>query len=63
MKDDDAICTVIWTVADVAKAYKEQYGREPTEKELDECLRKLNADALEDVCIERGWQVIAEAVQ
>ena len=63
MKADDVICTVIWTVADVAKAYKEQHGREPTEKELDECLRKLNADALEDVCIERGWQVIAEAVQ
>jgi hypothetical protein len=56
------LCTITWSDRDVAEAFREKHGREPTEQELGECLERLDDGMLEEVCIERGWSVVQDAV-
>lgn len=62
MNDDDILCTIKWTVADVRTAFKNKYGREPSKGELQDCVDNLDTSALEEVSIERGWSVVDEAI-
>lgn len=62
MKDDEVICTIKWTVADVRSAFVNEHGRQPTDDELQECVDNLDVSVLEEVSIERGWSIIKEVI-
>ena len=36
MKDDEVLCEIKWTVADVRKAFVNRYGRQPSNGELSD---------------------------
>lgn len=61
-KDDDVLCEIKWTVADVRTAFRNKYGREPTDGQLQDCIENVETSTLEEVSIERGWSVIDEAI-
>lgn len=63
MNDDEVLCEIKWTVADVKSAFREEYDREPTEKELEECVSCVDTKALEEWSIERGWTFITDAIE
>jgi len=58
MNDEDVLCVIRWRIDDVAVAFEKIHGRKPTKDELDTCLENLNTKLLEEVCIERGWDII-----
>lgn len=60
MQMSDVICEIKWTVEDVCRAFIRKYGRYPTEGQLIDCVENVRGSALEDVSIERGWEVIEE---
>lgn len=60
--DDDVLCEIKWTVADVRTAFRNKYGREPTDGQLQDCIENVETSTLEEVSIERGWSVIDEAI-
>lgn len=63
MDDDTVIAQITWTVKDVRDKFEETYGREPTDKELRDCVNAVDTSSLEEVSIERGWQFIEAAVE
>lgn len=62
MNDNEVICEIKWTVADVHNAFVNKYGRQPTDGELSDCVQNLDCKALEEWSIERGWNFIEEAI-
>ena len=62
MDRDEVLLEVKWTVEDVANAFSGEYGREPTDEELDVLLKNLDIERMEDLGIGEGWNVINEAV-
>jgi hypothetical protein len=62
MNDDEVLCEIKWTVADVRTAFKNKYGREPTDGQLQECVENVDTELLEDRSIEFGWSFIDEAI-
>ena len=58
MNDNDVLLTINWRVADVRTAFINKYGRQPSNRELKDCVENLDLGALEDMSIERGWEVI-----
>lgn len=60
--DDEVLCEIKWTVADVKKSFKERYGREPTKSELHLCIDEVDWSLVEEKGIENGWTVIDTAV-
>jgi cysteinyl-tRNA synthetase len=51
-----------WTVGDVKTAFVNEYGRLPSEGELKDCVENVAVKTLEEVSIERGWDIINEAI-
>ena len=62
MKDDEVLCEIKWTVADVRAAFRNKYGREPTEGQLKDCVENVETKDLVDRSIENGWVFIEEAI-
>ncbi len=62
MDMNKVIAQIIWTVEDVAAAFKRKHGRQPNEKELEECIGNINLKTLNDRSIEYGWDFIDQAV-
>lgn len=62
MNDDEEICKIKWTVADVRKAYYDKYGHNGTDEEIKEAVSRIDTKALECRSIEIGWSFINEAV-
>lgn len=62
MEDDEVLYEIKWTVADVRKAFVDRYGRQPSNGELSDCVQNLDTSTLEEVSIERGWSIVAEAI-
>ena len=62
MNDDEVLCEIKWTVADVRTAFRNKYGREPTDGQLKDCVENVDTDTLEERSIETGWTLIDEAI-
>ena len=62
MNEDDVICEIKWTVADVKTAFLIKHGCEPTEEQLQNCVNNVNEKALKDFSISYGWDFINEAI-
>jgi hypothetical protein len=62
MKDDEVLSEIKWTVADVKAAFKNRYGREPSDGQLQDCIENLDTKSLEDRSIEFGWSFIYDAL-
>lgn len=62
MKDDEVLCTIKWTVADVRSAFVNEHGRQPTDDELQECIDYIDIGGLESISVERGWDFIFGAI-
>lgn len=62
MKDDDVLCEIKWTVADVRAAFRNKYGREPSDGQLQDCIENVDTKTLEERSIETGWTLIDEAI-
>ena len=62
MSDNEVICEIKWTIADVRDAFARKYGRQPTDGELSDCVQNVQTNALENISIERGWDFIEEAI-
>ena len=62
MKDDEVLCEIKWTVADVRKAFKETYKRQPDDNELQEAIDSISWETAEDSSIENGWVHINAAI-
>lgn len=60
--ENKVICEIKWTVEDIRVAFENEYGRIPTEQELESCIDKINIKAMTGVCIERGWDFIYEVI-
>ena len=58
MKDNDILCEIKWTVADLRTAYVNHFGHNPTDEEVEELSKRLDVKTLEDISIERGWEII-----
>ncbi len=61
MNDDEVLCTIKWTVADVKKSLTEEFNREPTEEEIQECIDEIDWDLIEEQSISTGWTIINTA--
>lgn len=59
---DETIIEIKWVIEDLRVAYKNRYGRNATDEEIDEILNRLDVKRLEEACIEAGWNVIDEAI-
>lgn len=62
MNDDEVLCTIKWTVADVRKAFEETYKRKPDDNELQEAIDSISWETIEDSSIESGWGYINTAI-
>jgi hypothetical protein len=62
MNDDEVLCTIKWTVADVRKAFEETYKRQPDDNELQEAIDSISWETVEDSSIENGWVHINTAI-
>lgn len=62
MNDNEVICEIKWTVADVRLAYERKYGHNASDEEIRETLARLNVKRLQEVGIEYGWEIINEAI-
>lgn len=60
---NNAVSSVIWTEDDICTAFNQEYGRLPSEHELDETLGRLDVDRLEDDSISLGWEHIVQSVR
>ena len=60
--DDIIIAQITWTVADVRTAFRNEYGREPTDGQLQDCIENVDTNTLEERSIEFGWTFIDEAI-
>ena len=61
MNDDEVLCTIKWTVADVKKSLTEELNREPTEEEIQECIDEISWNLIEEQSISTGWTIINTA--
>ena len=57
---DSEFCVIRWSRLDIAGKLKER-GIEPTDDVIDEVIDQIG-DNLEDISIERGWEVIEQAI-
>ena len=62
MNNNEVICEIKWTVADVRKTFINKYGRQPTDGELSGCVQNVDCKTLEDRSTEYGWSFIKEAI-
>ena len=62
MDDNEVICEIKWTVADLRTAYKNRYGHNATDEKIFEILGRLDIKRLQEVGIEYGWEIINEAI-
>lgn len=62
MNDNEVICEIKWTVADVKTAFVNKYGRLPSEGELKDCVENVPVRNLEERSIEFGWDFIDEGI-
>lgn len=62
MNEDEVICEIKWTVADIKAAFEKQYGHEPTEEQLEECVNNLNTRRLQEYSISCGWDFINDTI-
>ena len=62
MSDDDVLCEIKWTVADLREAYIQHFGHNPTDEEVEELVERFDARHLKDVSIERGWEYIGSTL-
>jgi len=62
MNNDEVLCTIKWTVADVRKAFEETYKRQPDDNELQEAIDSISWGLIEDSSIENGWTCINTAI-
>lgn len=60
MDPNEEICVIKWTLQDLVCAFKSE-NIEPTEEALSAVIDHIKGD-LADLCIERGWQVIEDAI-
>lgn len=60
MNLDEEICVIKWTLQDLVCVFQGQ-NIEPTEEALNAVIDQINGD-LADLCIERGWEVIEDAI-
>lgn len=63
MDDDKELLVITWVVRDVRNMFEEIKGRQPTDEELKECVRRIDFKSLEACSIERGWQFIENAIE
>ena len=64
--DDDnrrIICKITWRIQDIVDNFKDEYGREPTQKEIDAIYECYKAGECEDGSISYGWEYIYEATE
>ena len=59
---NDVVASTIWTRMDIAASLSTRLEREPTEEEVDEALKSLDSERLEDSAVQDGWQFIEQAV-
>jgi hypothetical protein len=60
MDPNEEICVIKWTLQDLVCAFQGE-NIEPTEEALNAVIDHINGD-LADLCIERGWEVIEDAI-
>lgn len=58
MNDNEVICKIKWTVADVRMAYERKYGHNATDDEIKELVNHIDWKRVEEVGIENGWEII-----
>lgn len=58
MNDNEVICEIKWTVADVRMAYERKCGHKATDDEIKELVNNINWKRVEEVGIENGWEII-----
>jgi DNA-directed RNA polymerase specialized sigma subunit len=61
MNDNEVLCKIEWTVADVKKSLTEELNREPTEEEIQKCINEICWDLIEEQSISTGWTIINTA--
>ena len=57
------ICKVTWRIQDIKDSFREDYGRTPTDKEVDAILENFKAEECEDSSISHGWEYIYNAIE
>ena len=61
MGKDEILCEIKWTAEDVKAAFERKFGYEPTDEKLYELINGIDWDRIQEVGIEKGWDII-EAV-
>lgn len=59
---DKPILQITWTMQDIFDSFKEHIGREPTEDDLQQCIKKINWKTMQDRSIEYGWNFIYQTI-
>jgi len=57
------ICKITWRIQDIVDNFRDEYGREPTQKEIDDIYECYKAEECEDGSIGYGWQYIYDATE
>jgi len=57
------ICKITWRIQDIVDNFRDEYGREPTQKEINAIYECYKAEECEEVSISRGWEYIYEATE
>ena len=57
------ICKITWRIQDFIDCFRDEYGRSPTEKELDAIWNCYKAEDCEDDSISYGWNYIYQAIE
>lgn len=58
MDMNEVIAKIEWTVQDIHDAFEEEFGRKPSERELENIVNSINTEGIEEVGIEKGWDSI-----
>lgn len=58
MNDNEVICEIKWTVADVRMAYERKYGHRATDDDIEFLVNHINWKRVEEVGLENGWEII-----
>lgn len=62
-KNRRIICKITWRIQDIVDNFRDEYGREPTQKEIDAIYECYKAEECEDGSISYGWQYIYDATE
>lgn len=57
------ICKVTWRIQDIIDAFRDEYGREPIQNEIDAIYENYKAEECEDGSIGYGWEYITNAIE